>query len=97
MAVLFDLDDTLCVDDQNPAALLAATFDRVGVDPFCDASTLASTGTEQGNADSDIEFYREQFRIAAERAAGSDADAPAPDDPEPDHTLDSMAAFADLI
>ncbi|MFC7136519.1 hypothetical protein ACFQRB_08285 [Halobaculum litoreum] len=48
MAVLFDLDDTLCVDDQNPAALLAATFDRVGVDPFCDASTLASTGTELG-------------------------------------------------
>ncbi len=90
MAILFDLDDTLCTDDGDPAETLAAAFDRAGVERFCDAETFVSTWTEVGNVDSDVEFYREQLRIVAERIGG-DAAAPDPDSP----ALDAVARAYD--
>lgn len=55
-AVAFDLDDTLCVHDQDGDALLARTFDRAGVEPLFhlatpgiarafDAAVYCDTGT----------------------------------------------------
>jgi len=38
-AVLFDLDDTLAVYRRGQAELLAASFERAGVEPFFDAET----------------------------------------------------------
>lgn len=84
MTVLFDLDGTLCSDDQDPATMLGAAFDRAGVAPFCTAETLVDTWTEVGSVADDVAFYREQFRLVAERAG---SDAPDPRSP----TIDDLA------
>lgn len=65
--VLFDLDDTLCVSTQDPDDLLAATFDAVGVDPYCAPADLAAVVDDVGVCESDVEFYASLFDLAAER------------------------------
>ncbi|MXR41294.1 HAD-IA family hydrolase [Halobaculum sp. WSA2] len=90
MAVVFDLDGTLCVDDQSPAAMLSAACDRVGVEPFCDADEFVATWTKVDDADTEAGFYREQFRIVAERRA-DDPSVPDPHSP----VLTELAAAYD--
>jgi len=71
-AVLFDLDRTLCVSTQDPEELLAATFDRAGVDPFCEVRDLAAVASQTPECESDREFFAALFDLAAERADGVD-------------------------
>ena len=71
-AVLFDLDLTLCVSTQAPEELLAATFERAGVDPFCEVPDLAAVASETPECESDREFFAALFDLAAERVDGVD-------------------------
>ena len=69
-AVVFDLDGTLALHDQKPEAVLSTAFERTGLDPFCDADDLADAADDVGNADSDLDFFRQTFRLVAERQGG---------------------------
>ena len=69
-AVVFDLDGTLAMHDQDPADVLAAAFDETGVAPFCDDDALTDAAMAVPDADSDRDFYRRAFAIAAERHDG---------------------------
>jgi putative hydrolase of the HAD superfamily len=71
-AVLFDLDLTLCVSTQDADDLLAATFDRAGVDPFCEVEDLAAVASATPECESDREFFAALFDLAAERVDGVD-------------------------
>ena len=75
--VLFDLDSTLCRSTQDDAEVHAAAFERAGIDPFCDVQTIREVGPGVGNADSDHDFFRRLFGLAAERgdAGAVDTDA----------------------
>ncbi|MEF8776708.1 MAG: HAD family hydrolase [Haloarculaceae archaeon] len=69
-AVVFDLDGTLARHDQEPASVLMAAFAETDVTPFCDADDLAEAANDVVDADSDRDFFRQTFRLAAERHAG---------------------------
>lgn len=69
-AVVFDLDGTLALHDQEPETVLKTAYDRTGVVPFCDAEDLAAAAGDVGDADSDRDFFRRAFTIAAERHGG---------------------------
>ncbi|WP_227131663.1 HAD family hydrolase [Halorubellus salinus] len=71
-AVLFDLDLTLCVSTQESDELLAATFERAGVDPFCEVADLAAVASATPECESDREFFAALFDLAAERVDGVD-------------------------
>ncbi|MFC6951561.1 HAD family hydrolase [Halorubellus litoreus] len=71
-AVLFDLDLTLCVSTQAPEDLLSATFERAGVQPFCEVVDLAAVASETPECESDREFFAALFDLAAERVDGVD-------------------------
>lgn len=82
-AVCFDLDNTLAVHDADGERLLAAAFDRAGVDPLFDAADLSAVDPATlPNADSDREFYESLFVAGATRAGT---------DPSPE----TVAAVAD--
>jgi putative hydrolase of the HAD superfamily len=77
-AVLFDLDLTLCVSTQDADELLAGTFERAGVEPFCEIADLAAVASETPECESDREFFAALFELAAERVDGVTArDVPA--------------------
>lgn len=69
-AVLFDLDGTLAVPNQDPEMVLSTAFERAGVEPFCDADELQVAADDVPDADSDRDFFRRAFRIAAQRHDG---------------------------
>ncbi|MFW5937520.1 MAG: HAD family hydrolase [Halanaeroarchaeum sp.] len=66
--VLFDLDGTLCLHEQDHDALLERTFDRVGVEPFADERAFRAAATVAPDADSETDFLANAFEIAAKRA-----------------------------
>lgn len=67
-AVLFDLDDTLCVHDQDRETLLRRTFEQVGVDAFTDQTGLRTAFHRAPDADGTAAFLANAFEIAAEQA-----------------------------
>jgi putative hydrolase of the HAD superfamily len=73
-AVLFDLDRTLCVATQDFDAVLAETFDRVGVDQYCSVAEMEAVVPETPDVESDQAFFAALFDLTARRA---DVDAPA--------------------
>lgn len=71
-AVVFDLDGTLAVPDQNYERLLATAFERAGVEPLFGVGDLDAVDTAAlPTARSDREFHENLFRAGAE-VAGSD-------------------------
>ncbi len=67
-AVCFDLDSTLCESTRSREQLLAATFDCVGVEPFCTPASLRAASTAIPSAETDREFFELLFAEAANRA-----------------------------
>lgn len=76
-AVLFDLDGTLCVHQQDGEALLERTFDSVGVEPFTDQRGLRAATNQVPDADSTVEFVTQAFAYAARQAGADPTPAPA--------------------
>ena len=73
--VLFDLDGTLLTYDQDPEAVLAETFERAEVEPFCSVTEFWDGSTAVPDVESDHAFLTHLWRIAAERHGGPGADA----------------------
>lgn len=74
-AVLFDLDHTLCLPEQDGEELLARAFDRAGVDPpFAPADVEAVDAASLPTATSTREFFGLLFEAAADRADGDPDD-----------------------
>lgn len=72
-AVCSDLDGTLCVSDQDSAALLELAFERAGTDAFFSVSdAVAIDLSTLPPADSDVEFHEHLFSAAAAEA-GTDS------------------------
>lgn len=67
-AICFDLDFTLCEPTQDAEALLAATFDRVGCEPFCTPEDVHAAVPSLPSAETDREFYENLFAEVARRA-----------------------------
>lgn len=57
-AVVFDLDDTLCVYRRSPAELLSVCFDTEGVDPFFDAADYYGLFDDHAEDSTDVEEIR---------------------------------------
>lgn len=75
-AVCFDLDRTLCVDDQDREAVLRAAFDRAGVEPYCTSADLSAATQRIPTAETDLEFYRLCFAEAARELGADPTHAP---------------------
>jgi len=74
-AVLFDLDSTLCVAEQDDLDIHEGIFERVGREPFFEPEDLYAVDTTAlPDADSDREHYASLYRAAADEA-GADPDA----------------------
>jgi putative hydrolase of the HAD superfamily len=72
-AVLFDLDDTLCVYEQTADEVLTGAFDAVGVDPFFDGDEYVARFDEFLDAGEEIaEIRRACFAAFAEEAGHDD-------------------------
>lgn len=69
--VLFDLDGTLCLPEQDGDELLERTFDHLGIDPFVDQVGLREATNVAPDADSATGFMTNAFEIAAQRAGVS--------------------------
>lgn len=69
--VLFDLDGTLCLPEQDGEVLLERTFDQLGIDPFVDQPGLREATNAAPDADSATAFMTNAFEIAAQRAGVS--------------------------
>jgi FMN phosphatase YigB (HAD superfamily) len=69
-ALVFDLDGTLARHDQDPEAILEAAYEEAGVRRFCDVDEFTAAANDVPDADSDRDFYRRAFTIAAERHEG---------------------------
>ncbi|MHB9288419.1 HAD family hydrolase [Halobacteriales archaeon Cl-PHB] len=69
-AILFDLDGTLVEHDRPYDEVFASAFDSVGVDPFCDWKQFTEAARDVHDAATTREFYRQTYRIAAERHDG---------------------------
>lgn len=68
-AVLFDLDDTLCVYDQSADEVLDAAFDATGVAPFVDGDEYVARFDEFVDAGETVaEIRRAAFAAFAEEA-----------------------------
>ncbi|AKH97120.1 HAD family hydrolase [Halanaeroarchaeum sulfurireducens] len=67
-AVLFDLDDTLCLHEQDREVLLRRTFDHIGVEPFTNHAGLRTAINRAPDADGATAFMANAFDVAAERA-----------------------------
>ncbi|WP_435335351.1 HAD family hydrolase [Haloarchaeobius sp. TZWWS8] len=65
--VLFDLDLTLCVSEQDRDALLSQTFDEVGIEQFCDPADLGAVVPTLPTAQTELEFYENVFTAAAQQ------------------------------
>ncbi|PSP89613.1 HAD family hydrolase [Halobacteriales archaeon QS_4_69_34] len=65
--VLLDLDRTLCEYRHSGEELLAAAFERAGVEQFCAREDVGAVADEVPTAESDVEFYTLCLAAAAER------------------------------
>lgn len=73
-AVIFDLDGTLCVDDQAFTDVWAAAFERIGFDPpVAPADVAAVDPGELPPVEDHRGFYGALYRVAVEQA-GRDPD-----------------------
>jgi len=73
-AVCFDLDGTLCVQDQEFVDLWDAAFELAGVDPAIAPADVADVDADAvPTVESPEAFYEELF-LAAAREAGADVD-----------------------
>lgn len=71
-AVCFDLDGTLCVSTQDPAALLRRAFDAADLEPrFARADVEAVDQATLPTAATQREFFMQLFAAAAERAGAT--------------------------
>ena len=52
-ALIFDLDGTLAVSDQDASTVLSNAFAAAGVDPFCDVDAVTAAANDVPDADSD--------------------------------------------
>ncbi|WP_435361246.1 HAD family hydrolase [Haloarchaeobius sp. DFWS5] len=75
--VLFDLDRTLCVSEQDSDALLSATFDAAGVERFCDPDDLGAVVPTLPTAQTELQFYENVFTAVAQQADAGEVPAPA--------------------
>lgn len=74
-AVVFDLDNTLCVPTQDDEAIHEAVFERVGVDPFFEPADLYAVDFDGlDEPDSQRDHYEQMYAAAAD-VAGSDPEA----------------------
>jgi len=71
-AVLFDLDETLCVYEQSADEVLAAAFDAVGVQPFFDGDDYVARFDEFLDAGEEIVEIRRACFVAFAEEAGYD-------------------------
>jgi len=82
-AVVFDLDHTLCVSEQDDREIHEGIFERVGTEPFFEPEDLYGVdNTALPDADSDREHYLHLYQAVAEEV---------PADPDPE----LLAALAD--
>lgn len=70
--VLFDLDETLLEYNRSRAATLRAAFEATDTDPFCGPDDLSRAARAVEGADSDREFLRRLFAVAADRAGAGE-------------------------
>jgi len=68
-AILFDLDSTLCLSDQDYETVLAEAFDRVSVEPYCTISDLVAVSDEIPTVETLHEFHESCLTAAAEKAS----------------------------
>lgn len=74
-AVLFDLDDTLSEYRRGQAELLAASFERAGVEPFFDAADyIAQYDAFYGDGETAVDDLRERCFVAICERRGHDPD-----------------------
>jgi len=71
-AVLFDLDDTLCVYERSADEVLSVAFEAVGVDPFFTGEEYVARFEEFTDAGEEIEAIREASFAAFAEEAGRD-------------------------
>ena len=74
-AILFDLDSTLCVSDQDEEALVAEAFDRVSVEQYCTLDDIVAAVDGIPTAETPHEFYEFCFDATARNAGVEDAHA----------------------
>jgi putative hydrolase of the HAD superfamily len=74
-AVLFDLDDTLCRYRRSGASLLAAAFERTGIEPFIAAEEYYDRYPEFVEASDSMEDLRERCFAAIAAEKGRDPEA----------------------
>ncbi|SIQ77590.1 putative hydrolase of the HAD superfamily [Haladaptatus litoreus] len=67
-AVLFDLDSTLCVSDQDEEAVLAEAFDRASVEQYCTVTDIIAAVDDITTPKTPHEFYEFCFAAAAREA-----------------------------
>lgn len=76
-AVCFDLDGTLCVDDQSDEEIHEAVFDRVEAPEFFDLDDLYAVDYEAlPEANSDREHYENVYRAIAQNVGADPSYAP---------------------
>lgn len=76
-AILFDLDSTLCLSDQDEEAVLAETFDSVPVEQYCTGADMVAATKHIPTAETSHQFYEFCFEAAAQQADVEDAHASA--------------------
>jgi HAD superfamily hydrolase (TIGR01509 family) len=82
-AVLFDLDGTICVHDQDPVVLWDRAFEDAGVDPPVTPGDVAGVDAEDTpTVETEHGFFRALYEVAVEEAGGT---------PDPDRA-DAVAA-----
>jgi putative hydrolase of the HAD superfamily len=72
-AVLFDLDDTICVYERSADEVLSVAFDEAGVDPFFSGEEYIARFEEFVDADETIEPIREACFAAFAEESGLDS------------------------
>jgi putative hydrolase of the HAD superfamily len=71
-AVLFDLDGTICVHDQDPVALWGRAFERAGADPPVAPATVAGVDpADTPTVETRQEFFRALYEAGVERAGAT--------------------------
>lgn len=100
-AVLFDLDDTLCSFVQSSEALLAETFEAVGVEPFFTLSEYQARYSDYLDPDGTVEELRANCfaELAAERGRDPSVgrDLAATYSSRRDYTVESLSGAAAAV
>ncbi|EFW91896.1 HAD-superfamily hydrolase, subfamily IA, variant 3 [Haladaptatus paucihalophilus DX253] len=76
-AVLFDLDSTLCVSEQDEEAVLTDAFDRASVEQYCTVADIIEAVDDIPTAETSHEFYELCFAAAAREVGVEDHHASA--------------------